>query len=273
MKAIIGGVISAVVVITLLILLIMSAAHVPQGHEGVIWSRTSGTQQKTLGQGWHLIGPLDRLTAYPVSQETVEVPKFSVQTKDGKPVDLTLKYNYHNDSKELPKIYDMFRGQDPNSIETGFLETHLQNAVLDTFSNYSILEVFQNQGQIRADIYNKFRKDVGADGFVIDSVTMGSPQPDSQTQAAIQRVVDAQQKLEKASIDLKQIKIEAQQRVEKAQGQAKAIEIEAQARAKANEILNKSLNKNLLQYNSIEKWDGHTPQVTGGSTPFVNLNK
>ena len=27
------------------------------------------------------------------------------------------------------------------------------------------------------------------------------------------------------------------------------------------------------KYNTIEKWDGKLPTVSGGNTPFINLNK
>ena len=32
-------------------------------------------------------------------------------------------------------------------------------------------------------------------------------------------------------------------------------------------------NPEVLRLRAIEKWDGKMPQVSGGATPFVNLNE
>jgi hypothetical protein len=47
----------------------------------------------------------------------------------------------------------------------------------------------------------------------------------------------------------------------KAKGDAQAIQIEAQAL---------SQNPQVIQYQAVQKWDGHLPQATSG-VPFINL--
>jgi len=47
----------------------------------------------------------------------------------------------------------------------------------------------------------------------------------------------------------------------------------AQGQAKANEVLSRSVSPILVQYKSIEKWNGVLPQVTGGVVPFMELPK
>ena len=47
----------------------------------------------------------------------------------------------------------------------------------------------------------------------------------------------------------------------------------AQGQAKANDALSRSISPILVQYKSIEKWNGILPQVSGGSIPFVDLRK
>src|SRR5699024_7659871 len=92
-------------------------------------------------------------------------------------------------------------------------------------------------------------------GFIVDSVTLGAPEPDEETAKSIQEVVNAQQDLEKSEIKLKQAKIDAQTKIENAEGEAEA-----------NKIVNKSLNENLIQYNLIQKWNGELSKVSGSNS-------
>jgi prohibitin 1 len=61
--------------------------------------------------------------------------------------------------------------------------------------------------------------------------------------------------------------------VAQANGQAQAILAVATAQAEANRKLAESLTANLVAYKQLEKWDGKLPQVSGGATPFINLQR
>jgi len=258
---IIGGILGA-----------MSIEVISQGHAGVVFDRTHGVEDKTLSQGWHLISPFKRVTEYPVSTETVKVGKFNVQTKDGKPLTISLSYDYSNELDKLPYIYNKFKGQDPETIEDGWLQTRIKKAALNVFSRYSVLEVFQNQGKINAEIEQEFRKIVEEHGFIVDSVTLGAPTPDAKTAQAIQAVVDAQQKLEQLQIEKEQAKVAAEKAKIEAEGKAQAKLIQAQADAKANQIINASLTDKLIELKRIEKWDGDknvTTKVVGSDANVI----
>jgi prohibitin 1 len=271
-KSIIGAVVLGGGLVIGGILGAMSIEVISQGHAGVVFDRTHGVEDKTLSQGWHLISPFKRVTEYPVSTETVKVGKFNVQTKDGKPLTISLSYDYSNELEKLPYIYNKFKGQDPETIEDGWLQTRIKKAALNVFSRYSVLEVFQNQGKINAEIEQEFRKIVEEHGFIVDSVTLGAPTPDAKTAQAIQAVVDAQQKLEQLQIEKEQAKVAAEKAKIEAEGKAQAKLIQAQADAKANQIINASLTDKLIELKRIEKWDGDknvTTKVVGSDTNVI----
>jgi len=69
-----------------------------------------------------------------------------------------------------------------------------------------------------------------------------------------------------------QAKAEADIEVAKATGLANARTIEATAEANANKIISASLTPELVQYQGMRRWDGKLPQVSGGSTPFINIS-
>jgi hypothetical protein len=56
-------------------------------------------------------------------------------------------------------------------------------------------------------------------------------------------------------------------------GEAEAILVVAQGQAKANDALSRSISPILVQYKSVEKWNGILPQVSGGAVPFIDLSK
>lgn len=66
-------------------------------------------------------------------------------------------------------------------------------------------------------------------------------------------------------------KAEAFSAVAKAKGKAESEMITAKATAAANNMVNKSLTKELVTYESVKKWDGKLPQVSGQATPFINI--
>jgi hypothetical protein len=45
----------------------------------------------------------------------------------------------------------------------------------------------------------------------------------------------------------------------------------ATGQAKANQLVRESINPTLVEWKSIDKWDGKLPQVRGNATPFVNI--
>lgn len=238
----------------------MSITSIEQGHVGVVYNRGYGIEKETLGQGWHWVAPWKRVTAYPISTSTVNVDKFNVQTKDGKPLTVSLSYDYASDAEKLPGIYNKFKGQAPEIIESGWLQTRIKKATLNVFSNYSVLEVFQHQGDINAKIEKEFKAMVTNTGFMVDSVTLEAPKPDANTAKAIQGVVDAQQNLEKAEIEKKQATIMAEKLIEEARG-----------KAESNRIVKESLTPEIIEAKKIEKWDGKLPQVTGEANPLIQV--
>lgn len=260
MKKKMGAIIVGIGLVIVVGLIAMSVKVIEQGHAGVVYNRSTGVEKETLGQGWHLVSPFKRVTEYPVSTETVRVKNFNVQTKDGKPLAVSLSYDYANELEKLPKIYNKFKGQSPGVIENGWLQTRIKKATLHVFSNYSVLEVFQHQGEINAAIEKEFRGMVDDTGFMVDSVTLEAPKPDENTAKAIQGVVDAQQQLEKLEIEKKQAIVAAERDIEEAKG-----------KAQANEVLKQSLSPEIVEIKKIEKWDGKLPQVSGGATPFVQI--
>jgi len=267
----VGAVLTGIGVLVGGVLLALSITVIGQGEGGVVYNRQHGVEDKPLSQGWQLVPFWEKVNKYPISTETVKVDKFKVQTKDGKQLTVSINYDYANELEKLPYIYDKFKGAKSKTIEEGWLQTRVKKATFNAFSDYTVLEVFQNQGKLNASIEENFRKSVEEHGFIIDSVTLGAPEPDKATAEAIQKVVNTQQEVEQLKLEEEKAVKQAEIDRTKAQGEADAKIIKAEGEAKANETIKKSLTDELVEYKSIEKWNGELPQVTGGSTPMVTI--
>lgn len=72
--------------------------------------------------------------------------------------------------------------------------------------------------------------------------------------------VKASQNLEKKNIE-----------IETAKKEAERLQIEAKGIAEYNETISKSLTKELIQKQALEKWDGKLPQVSGDNGTLIDI--
>ena len=265
-------VIGGSVALALLTIGIMSIEVIKQGHAGVIYSRQDGVLDKTLPQGWRFVYPWQKVTEYPVSTEVVNA-ELNLATKDGKPLNVDISYDYYNDIEKLPYIYNKFKGAKPEAIEESFLKSRLRESAGAVTSKYTVLDVFQQRESIRNEIKQKFEKDVKKHGFIIENLTLGTPKPDKDTQKAIQNVVNAQQELEKLKVEEDKARVEANRKKIEAEGEAEKVRIKAEAESDANRKIQESLTDGVIKYKEIEKWNGEYPKVTGGGTPIIDIGE
>lgn len=267
--AVITGFIGGLVVLAV----VLSMTQIEQGHRGVVYDRQDGVQKETLPEGVHFISPLKRVTAYPAGAiSSVDVDTFEVITKDGKVLEVSASYDYMNDPEMLPHIYTKFKGDKPETIEAGWLERRFKTSAIKVYAKYSVVEVFQNQGKITSSLLEDFKKSVAVEGFIVDSAFTSAPKGDKATNEAVQKVVQASQVLEELRIQEEQAEVRNRTRIMNENTDAKALEIRSKAEAEANQRIAKSVSEVLVQYEALKKWNGEMPQVTGGATPFVNLD-
>jgi len=86
---------------------------------------------------------------------------------------------------------------------------------------------------------------------------------------AIEQKQIAEQNALKAKLDLQRIEVEAQQKIEQAKAEAESLRLQKQE--VTQELID--LRKIEAQMKAIEKWDGKMPTVTGGATPFIDINQ
>lgn len=279
----IGGLVLGVILVGGLIAGLSSTTKIEAGFAGVVYNTNGGIEAQTLNQGWHIVAPWKKVTEYPVSTETVFLSKtphegskgdesFNVSTKEGKQVSLDVRYAYHMDAEKLPHIFTKFRGAGVAAIEGGYLKNTVQATVQSITSEYPVLEIYgAKRDEITAKVSKQLTETLAKEGISIETFAFGEIRPDEATLKAIQDNVNAQQQLQTLEIQKKQAEATAEKQRIEAKGIADSELIKAQGVAKANEVVKVSLTPELVQMEIAKKWDGKLPQVTGGSTPMIQL--
>lgn len=295
-KRLVGSIVLSVGAILGLVGVGSCLEKIPAGYVGVVYSLNGGVTGEILGQGMHLISPIEHVAEYPVSTETMYLSRdekqggkdddsFNISTKDGKPVSVDVELSYRYDADKADEVYTKWRGKNPREIENTYIRARVKSVANEITSQYAVTDVYgEKRTELNRKVFDALSEELAKNNIILETFTFTDVRPDDDTKLAIQAKVDAQQKLEQQRIEAESASVEAERRkVEeqgiaeakriKAQANADSLLIEAEAEAKANRLISESLNDKLLKLKEIEQWDGKKSLVQGSSTPIVNLGE
>lgn len=297
MKGKIGGIGLAVIIVLAIVVGIFCTERIPAGYVGIVYnSMNGGVDGEVLTQGWHFVLPTKRVTTYSIgieqsyltSEDKGDSPhdeSFNTPTADGKSLTVDLEFSYKFDQAKIADTFIMFKGQSGKDVKNTFIKPKMKAWTQEVTAKYPVTDVFGDKRQELNEALDEYLKQKFEPyGIIIDTVNFTSISTDGETQAAIQKKVNAQQELELANIEAKTAKVQAEKDKEVAQiaaeqkkiqaeGEADALKIQAEAEAEANQKIAESLTPELIEKIKYEKWNGEVPQVQGGSTPIVNLGE
>jgi regulator of protease activity HflC (stomatin/prohibitin superfamily) len=158
-------------------------------------------------------------------------------------------------------LFNKFGAVEVEDITDNYLRTRLWDAARNTIAKYNVIEIYgEKSSEASGKIQEEFSKDVGKLGFHVDNLTLGVPKADKKTQEAIDERVKATQELERKQTEKKIAKEEAERQ-----------KIEAKGIAEANDIVSKSMTKEILTKEWLKKWNGETPVVVGEGGSLIQL--
>ena len=302
-KGLLGGIGLAVAIIAGLICITKCSVRVPAGYIAVEYKMNGGISKNVLTQGWHLISPTVKTSLYSVgieqsyltSEDKGDSPKvesFKTPTADGKSLLVDLEFSYKFDQNRVTDVFTQFKGQSGESVKNTFIKPKMKAWTQEVTAKYPVTDVFGDKRQELNEALDEYLKQKFEPyGIIIDTVNFTSISTDDETQAAIQKKVNAQQELELANIEAKTAKVQAdkdkevaliaaEQEKEKAaiqaeqakidaEGKAEAIKIKAEAEAEANRKIAESLTPELIEKQKIDKWNGEVPKIQGSNTSTI----
>lgn len=257
---------------------------VPAGNVGImvnLLGSDKGVQAQELGVGRYWVGMNQELYLFPTFTQTYAWTQTShgdesitFNDKDGQVIGSDVGVTYHINPDKASVLFQKYR-KDLSEIT----DINLRNMVRDSFaergSKMSIEDIY---GIKKADLVHSVQKDVQEEvqdfGIVIEKVYLiNHMRLPPAIENAINAKANAVQIAEQKQNEIVGAQAEAQKEIAKAEGVARSKLIVAQAEAQAIKLKADSLKDSqaLVQWQAVDKWDGHLPQVSGGATPFISL--
>ena len=279
-----GAIVLALVIVISLFAVFTCTVKIPAGYVGVVYNMSGGVDGELLSQGWHVVSPTKKVTAYTIgieqsyltSESKGDSPKdesFNIPTSDGKTVRVNLEFSYRFDEERLAETFVTFKGKSGEEIKDTFIKPKIIAWTQEVSATYPVTDIFgDKRTEINAELDVYLREKFDKYGIIIDTVNFTDISVDAETAAAIQKKVTAQQELELANIEAQTAKIQAEKDKEVAQINAEALLITAEAEAAANKVIASSLTKELIEQLKYEKWNGKLPTVSGGSGTIISID-
>lgn len=233
---------------------------VPANTVGVKYSKIGGTSEKTLGEGIHLITPLDTIYEIDTTVQERTVKGVSVQTQDAQFVTMQINVKYQVSQSNAFKVYKGYKTLD--NLNTNIIANYSQDALNEICTQYNVIDLL---GEKRNEIVTK-ATEVLSEKFEVEGVTL---------KALVLKDVDAGEEIENAikqeAVAKKAVETAEQNRL-KAEKEAETKIIEAQGEAEANAAKTSQLTDQILKEKFIDKWNGELPKVSGQSESLFDIS-
>jgi regulator of protease activity HflC (stomatin/prohibitin superfamily) len=264
----IGGKTLAVIIV-LFILFWGTFVLIPAGHRGVVllWG---SVEKRVMGEGLNFKVPLaERVIKVDVRVQPHPFREIDAASKEYQAVKLTGMMNFHIDPAYVNELYQKV-GSD---FAAKVIDPAFNDFIKEVVPTYTVQEILPKREEIRRTAMGKLGGNLSRYHIIVDDIYLSNIRFGPDYEQAIEAKQVAQQQVETQKQVLAQREIEAKQKVATAKGEAESTVIVAEGMAKGNEVLARSISPLLVQYKSIEKWNGILPQVSGGAYPFINLGK
>lgn len=188
-------------------------------------------EDKPLGPGLYWVLPIVREIEVWNIKATRLPWTISVPSVDGMMVNVESTVIYHpTDVIKLRK-----------EIGAGYQQQLVVPSVSDTIrekiGKLQLEYIIQNQDKLNADVLNGLRDSLTPRGIAIDAHMFTGLQLPAQFQEAVARKLEQKQKIQQREYELEQVRKEAEMEITRAEGSAKA-----------QEIVNRTLSPNYLQF-------------------------
>ena len=271
-----GGkvVLTAIIVIAVLSVVLGAVVVVPAGHTGVVMT-LGRVSDIVLQEGMHFKIPFAQQVIFinnRIVKLEVETQAFS---KDLQTVSAKLAVNYRVDKGMSQTIYRNVG----NAYENVILVPAVHEVLKAVVAEYTASTLVADRSTVSVELDNNMKQKLADSGIVVEDFNIIDWDFSDEYIAAIEQKQVAEQNLIKTRTEQEQAVViaeatakqkviaaqaEAEAAVIEAEAKAKQIAVEAEAQAEANRKLAESLNQTLIDYETINKWDGKLPTVQTG---------
>ena len=217
------------------------------------------TSPVALEEGVHFVMPFIS-TVKKMNVKTVKANIATMaQSKDIQQARIVYVVNYNLQPENAPKMWRTV-GRDYVSV---VVMPTVEGIVKDTIGKWNAQDIVANREKVASEVLFKLNEKLGPKYINVSDFQITEIQYSQAFEQAIESKVTAEQEALKAKNKTVQVQEEARQKIIASEAEAKSMAIRAQALTQ---------NKNLVEYEAVQKWDGKLPQyMMGNSVPFVHL--
>jgi regulator of protease activity HflC (stomatin/prohibitin superfamily) len=265
-------------------------ATVDAGFRG-IKTRFGDVIPGVMEPGLHFKMPFaDTITQMEIREQKLEV-NTGASSKDLQSVQAKIAVNFHPVPGEVEQLYStvgmLYRER--------ILDPAVEEAVKAVTAQYTAEQLISQRTEVSTKMHEQLRARVSGNNIDITKFNIINFEFSASFNHAIEAKQTAEQDALRAENELRKIEIEVKQKVAQAKGLADArlleaqaeadaitfkakadaerIKLQAEAESKAQELLAKYVNADVIRLRAIEKWDGILPRVTGDVIPFLDVEK
>jgi regulator of protease activity HflC (stomatin/prohibitin superfamily) len=229
------------------------------GHRGVLTNYGKVDHKNVLGEGFHTYNPI----TYSLHELDVRTEKqtgeLSAYSKDSQTIKITYAYNVNAKPEVISHLFEKYGTAYFDRVVPQRVESRIKNAI----GQHEAMEVIAKRAAITTAMEKELTDALSTLGFNFNGLELVNIDFDDSFEAAIREKVVAVQNGIKAENETVRIREESKQAVIKATADAESMKIRSQAL---------SANKNLVEYEAVQKWNGVLPvTMMGQSVPFINL--
>ena len=256
------------IILTVAVLLLIAVAVgssfvvIPAGHTGVVLT-FGKVGDVALQEGLHFKTPF--------VQQTIDnrIVKLDVSTeafsKDLQTISTVVAVNYRISKDESQAIY--------KEVGLGFEDVLITPAVNEVLkavtAEYTAIELVGSRDEVSVLLDQGLNDKLNGYGIYVNELNIINWDFSEEYIAAVEAKQVAEQNLIKTRTEQEQALViantEAEKRVIAATAEANEIKLLAEANAESNRILTESISDLLIQYQTVQKWDGKLPSVMSGA--------
>ncbi|MGQ7280411.1 MULTISPECIES: prohibitin family protein [Brevibacillus] len=263
LRPVVGKAIITIIVVALAALIaFQSFTIISAGHRGVVL-QLGAVQPKVLDEGLHFKIPfIQTVIPMEVRVQKSETSQTSA-SRDLQTVSTTIAVNHHLDANNVNKLYQQVGFEYGSRI----VDPAIAEALKAVTAQYTAEELVSKRSEVSTKVKEVLAQKLSAYHIILDEINIREFMFSEEFNRAIEAKQVAEQQALKSKLDLERIKIEKEQEITKAQAQAEALRLQKQE--VTPELI--QLRQIEAQLEAIRRWDGKLPNVTGGATPFIQV--
>jgi regulator of protease activity HflC (stomatin/prohibitin superfamily) len=258
-KSIIGGVIAIVI----LVIGFFSTTTVASGYRGVLL-QLGAVKPTILTEGFHFKLPFIQTVQPMEVRVQKEESSQTAASKDLQIVTTNVAVNFSVNPEAANKLYQEI-GLDYRSR---IVDPAIAESLKAITALYTAEELISKRPEVSAKVKEMLAEKLTKYHMILEDINIKEFAFSEEFNKAIEAKQTAEQNALRAQRDLERIKIEAEQKVAQAGAEAEALRLKKQE--VTPELI--QLKQIEVQEKALEKWDGRLPSVTGGATPFIDVN-